>query len=186
MQLTSALRRALTRSGYYPELVADVLGDALGGENVEAHLVHLETTFDQAEVRRHVTALALTATRLILVHVDDLPPQGEQPAAATATSEGVSLRAVRTVGLTRVVADPARYRAGQAPLEVTLAVGWDSVHRIDLEPASCSDPQCEADHGLTGTALPDDLVLRVSSLAEGESAVTATIAFAQALSAATR
>ena len=112
--LTPDLRRALARSGYYPELVADVLATALADEPVEAHLVRLETTFD-AEIRRHVTALALTATRLVLVHVDDLPPEGDRPASASATSEVVSLKRVRTVGLTRVVADPARHRTGEVP-----------------------------------------------------------------------
>ena len=34
--------------------------------------------------------------------------------------------------------------------------------RIDLEPASCGDPPCDADHGYTGTASNDDLALRVS------------------------
>ena len=179
------LRRALARSGYYPELVADVLESALASEPVVAHLVHLDTTFD-AEVRRHVTALALTATRLVLVHVDDVPPQGDRPASATATSEAVALRRVRTVSLTRVVADPARHRSGDLPLEVTLGIGWGSVHRIDLEPADCGDPECDAEHGFTGMALPDDLLLRVSAMAEGEAAVAATIAFAHALSAATR
>lgn len=182
--LTPDLRRALARSGYYPELVADVLATALADEPVEAHLVRLETTFD-AEIRRHVTALALTATRLVLVHVDDLPPEGDRPASASATSEVVSLKRVRTVGLTRVVADPARHRTGDLPLEVTLAIGWGSVHRIDLEPAACGDPACDADHGLSGVSLPDDLVLRVSALAEGEEAVASTIAFAQALAAVT-
>lgn len=182
---SDALRRALTRSGYYPDLVTDVLDVALAGEAVTAHLVHLDTTFD-SEVRRHLTALAMTATRLIMVHVDDAPPVGDMPASAAATSEAVSLRAVRTVGLTRVVPDPAEYRSGDLPQEVTLAVGWGSVQALHLEPAGCGDPACEADHGLTGSAVPDDLVLRVSTMAEGERAVAATIAFAQALSAATR
>jgi hypothetical protein len=59
------------------------------------------------------------------------------------------------------------------------------VHRIDLEPATCPDPSCEADHGLTGTSIPDDIVVRVSAVAEGREAVGAAVAFARQLTAAT-
>ena len=59
-----ALHHDLHRAGYYPELVVDVLDVALADEEVVAHLVHPETTFDAAEVRRHVTVLVLTPTRL--------------------------------------------------------------------------------------------------------------------------
>jgi hypothetical protein len=40
--------------------------------------------------------------------------------------------------------------------------GWGAVSRIDLEPAACGDPNCEADHGYTGSSTADDLSLRVS------------------------
>ena len=60
----------LHRAGYYPELVADVLDVALADEEVVAHLVQAETTFD-SEVRRHLTVLVLTPTRLVTAHVDD-------------------------------------------------------------------------------------------------------------------
>jgi hypothetical protein len=59
------------------------------------------------------------------------------------------------------------------------------VQRIDLEPAHCADPSCEADHGSTGQLVPDDLVLRISAQAEGRDAVDRAVAFAHALSAAT-
>ena len=69
--------------------------------------------------------------------------------------------------------------------ELTLTIGWGAVNRVDLEPAGCGDPQCEADHGLTGTMTADDLSLRISADAEGESALRDAIAFAKALSART-
>jgi hypothetical protein len=87
--------------------------------------------------------------------------------------------------VTRVVGDPARYVPGACPQEVTLTVGWGAVSRLDLEPASCSDPDCEGDHGYTGTSTADDLSLRVSAAAEGESVVRRVLTFADALSAAT-
>lgn len=180
------LRADIERAGYYPDIVTDVLDLALAGEQVLSHLVHVETMFDRAEVRRHITVLALTDTRLVLAHVDDLP--GEDPdavPAAAATTESIAIRHLRTVGLTHGVADPVSYRRGSAVSEVTLALSWGAVNRLELEPATCGDPNCEADHGWTGSMLPDDLVVRVSADAEGPAAVRAAIDFAAALSAAT-
>jgi hypothetical protein len=182
---TTDLRRSLHHAGYYPELVGDVLDVALAGEEVVAHLVHPETTFDSSEVRRHVTVLVLTPTRLVLAHVDDHPADSEHPSAsASATTESVPISQLQTVALTHVVPDPEKHRAGTVPAELTLALGWGAVRRIDLEPATCGDPQCDADHGLTGTSTPDDVVVRVSAQAEGREAVRAAVAFARALSAA--
>ncbi len=69
--LPSDLRSAIDRAGYYPALVADVVDVAVGGESVMSHLVHQETTLDADAVRRHATVLVLTASRLIVAHVDD-------------------------------------------------------------------------------------------------------------------
>jgi hypothetical protein len=57
--------------------------------------------------------------------------------------------------------------------------------RIDLEPAGCGDPDCEADHGYTGVLASDDFSLRVSAAAEGPEAVENLLGFADALSART-
>jgi len=180
-----SLRQDLHRAGYYPELVADVLDVALADEQVVAHLVHPETTFDAAEVRRHVTVLVLTPTRLVCAHVDDHPADREHPSAsASATTESVPLSELRSVALTHVVAEPAEHKPGRAALELTLAIGWGAVSRVDLEPATCGDPACEADHGLTGTLTPDDVVVRVSTAAEGPDSVRAATDFARVLSAA--
>jgi hypothetical protein len=56
---------------------------------------------------------------------------------------------------------------------------------VDLEPATCGDPECEGDHGYTGTMTADDFSLRMSSAADGAEAVSQLLAFAQSLSAAT-
>ena len=73
------LRTAIERSGYYPELVAESLETALAGEDVRAFLVHHEATFDHDELRRHITVLALTATRLVVAHTDDDPADEVTP-----------------------------------------------------------------------------------------------------------
>ena len=89
------------------------------------------------------------------------------------------------VVVTRVVIDPERHREGGPTSEVVLTIGWGAVNRIDLEPASCGDPQCEADHGYTGTASNDDFSLRVAEVADGASTVAQVLQFAAALSEAT-
>ena len=71
------------------------------------------------------------------------------------------------------------------PSEVVLTIGWGAVGRIDLEPAGCADPDCEADHGYTGLLTSDDFSLRVSAAAEGPEAVTSLLTFADDLSART-
>lgn len=187
--LTDGLRTDIERAGYYPALVADAVADAIRGEPVQSHLVHQETTFDGDEVRRHVTVLALTPTRLVIGHTDDHAEGDSAPAAAPpvaiTSTECVALGRVRSVVVSRVVPDPARYVPGTLPAEVTLSVSWGAVSRLELEPATCGDPNCEADHGYTGSAAADDLSLRVSSAAEGPDAVRGALALARALSAAT-
>lgn len=189
--LAPALRRAVEHAGYYPELVADVVAVALGGEEAAAHLVHQETTFDGEEVRRHVTVVVLTATRLVVAHADDGTDLVEgatgaaRSHAAAATTEAVPLSQVRSVLLSHVVQRPDRYRGGDPVAELTVTIGWGSVQRLDLEPATCADPQCEADHGYSGSLAGDDVVLRVSAAADGADAVGRALRFAADLSAAT-
>ena len=48
---------------------------------------------------------------------------------------------------------------------------------MDLERAVCEDPNCQIDHGYTGTIAPSDLALRVSALADGTAAVDAALDF---------
>ena len=181
----AGLRAAIEHAGYYPALVADTIDAAVAGEQVQAFVVHQETTFDSDEVRRHITVLVLTATRLVLGHADDRPADQLTPAPfVTASTEAVPLATVRSVVVNRVITDPVRYSGGR-PQEVTVTIGWGAVSRLDLEPATCGDPDCEADHGYTGTASADDIALRVSEAAEGADAVDDMLDFAAALSRAT-
>ncbi len=210
-ELPAELVRDVERGGYYPALVTDVVQLALAGEVVNDHLVHLETTFDTDEVRRHVTVMVLTDTRLLVAHVDDHPgedgpdapdapdggargtPGGQRgragiPGAATSVAassvESVPLHQVGSVVVSHRVVDPARHRAGQLPAELVLSVGWGSLRRVDLEPATCGDPDCEADHGYTGTVAGEDVSLRVSADAEGAEAVRSAARFARSLTTA--
>lgn len=181
------LREAIERTGYYPDVVQDVLYSALGDESVADFIVQHETTFDRAdEIRRHITVLLLTDSRLIVVHVDE--HTDGQPGGilqASSTTESVPLQQIGPVVLQRVVDNPAHFRPGDLPSEVVLTVNWGSISRMDLEPATCGDPQCEADHGYTGTVAVDDWSLRVSRAADGDETVRSTLRFAKSLIAAT-
>lgn len=211
--LPTELVREVERGGYYPALVTDVVQLALAGEPVRDHLVHLETTFDTDEVRRHVTVMVLTGTRLLVAHVDDhpgedeavdglsvtpgpvaagagaggpdgAPPPSAVPPVAASSVESVPLHQVGSVVVSHRVVDPARHRSGADPAELVLTVGWGAVRRVDLEPATCGDPDCEADHGYTGTLAGEDVSLRVSADADGAEAVRSAARFARSLTAA--
>ncbi|HET8598903.1 MAG TPA: DUF5998 family protein [Segeticoccus sp.] len=182
--LPADLRRDIERAGYYPALVTDVTAAAVAGDPVVSHLVHQETTFDQDTVMRHITVLAVTGTRLVIAHADDHPAEGAGKPLATATSETVPLHAVRGVMLTHVVTDPDAYRPGSLGREVTVTLGWGTVSRVDLVPASCGDPSCEADHGYEGTITADDIALRISADVDGEDVLDQALHFARTLSTA--
>jgi len=184
--LVQQLRSDIQRSGYYPDLVADALDTAMAAELLSSYVVHHEATFDRDELRRHVTVLALTPTRLIVGHTDEHPIDDANPKPyASASTEAVRLERVDSVVVTRVVTEPELHKAGGPAAEVVLTIGWGAVSRIDLEPAACGDPSCEADHGYTGTASNDDLSVRVSEAADGAEVVKQVLAFASALSQAT-
>jgi hypothetical protein len=189
MQATAdGLRSAIERSGYYPGLVADAVSAALGSEAVVSFVVQGEALFDPAmEVRRHMSVLVLTPTRLIYSHTDENPSEdpSARPQAETST-EVVPFSRVSSVSVTRVVPDPVSYVPGVTmPSEVVLTIGWNVLSHIELEPAHCGDENCEADHGYSGTITADDLALRVSEAADGEEAVQQVLAFASALTATT-
>ena len=57
--------------------------------------------------------------------------------------------------------------------------------RLDLEPATCGDPECDSDHGYTGTMSADDFSIRVSAAADGPDAVPSLLTFAESLSSRT-
>ena len=179
------LREAIHRTGYYPEVVADGVVGAVAGEDVVSFYVHHEPTFERDEIRRHLTVVVLTPSRLIVAHTDEHAADDLLPEAYTSTStEAISLASVRSVVVTRMVTNPS---SGPAPAaEAVVTIGWGGVSRIDLEPAGCNDPECDADHGYTGVLASDDFSLRVSAAADGTDAVAGLLTFAESLSARTR
>src|SRR3954453_3154562 len=178
------LRDAIDRTGYYPEVVAERVESAVAGEGVVSFFVHPEPTFDRDEVRRHLSVAVLTPTRLILAHTDEHEGDDLLPEPYTSTStEAIRLNAVKSVVVTRMIANPTS--GPSTPAEAVMTIGWGGVSRVDLEPAGCNDPDCDADHGYTGVLGSDDFSLRVSAAADGPQAVTALLDFSRALSART-
>ena len=185
-QMPSDLRDAVERCGYYPNVVMHSLALSLADEPVESFLVHHEATFDRDELCRHLTVVLLTPTRLVIGHTDDFPSeeQGGPPHAATST-EAVRISRLNSVVVSHVIDGPEHYDTQTLPRELVITVGWGAVSRLDFEPASCGDPECEADHGYTGTSTVDDFSVRVSIAADGVEGVQQAVAFAHALSRAT-
>ena len=182
--LSTELRKAIERTGYYPEVVHDAVAAAVAGEQVVSFYVHHEPTFEHDEVRRHQSVVVLTPTRLLLAHTDEHAGDDLLPEPYTSTStEAISLAAVRSVVVTRMVTNPTK--GPSKPAEANVTIGWGGVSRVDLEPAGCNDPSCDADHGYTGVLASDDFSLRVSAAADGDDAVVGLLAFAEQLSART-
>ena len=128
-----------------------------------------------------MAVLALAPTRLVLVHTDEHPGDEVLPKPYTSTtSEAVSITQVRSVVVTRMVTSTSKQLE-----EAVLTIGWGVVSRVELEPARCSDPECDADHGYTGSVTGDDFSLRISAVADGGAAVERLLSFARTLSAAT-
>src|SRR3954453_9052244 len=178
------LRDAIDRTGYYHEVVAEGVQGAVAGEQVVSFFVHHEPTFDRDEVRRHLSVVVLTPTRLILAHTDEHEGDDMLPEPYTSTStEAIRLNAVKSVVVTRMIANPTS--GPSTPAEAGMTNGWGGVSRVDLEPAGCNDPNCDADHGYTGVLASDDFSLRVSAAADGEDAVARMLSFAEQLSAGT-
>jgi hypothetical protein len=179
------LKAAIDRTGYYPDVVFDGVAAAVAGEEVVDFYVHHEPTIERDEVRRHITVVVLTPSRLILAHTDEHAGDELLPEPYTSSStEAISLSSVKSVVVTRMVTNPTE--GPQPPAEAVVTIGWGGVGRVDLEPAGCSDPQCDADHGYTGVIASDDFSLRVSAAAEGQGAVDELLVFAESLSANTQ
>jgi hypothetical protein len=77
---SGGMQAAIERSGYYPGLVYDAVSSAVGNEQVVSYFVLHDAHFDPGmEVRRHVTVMALTATRLVYSHTDEYPADEADP-----------------------------------------------------------------------------------------------------------
>lgn len=180
--VTDQLHSDIQACGYFPELVAEAVEMAVGDEEIRDFIVHHEPTFAHDEIRRHLTILVLTGRRLIVGHTDEVGEDPSLPSQAATSTESIPLGRIGAVALTRVVTNPEGHQHGRsAVVETWLSIGWGTARRLDLEPASCADPECVADHGYSGVLVADDLTVRMSVAADGEAAVARLTSFATAL-----
>ncbi|WP_297741231.1 DUF5998 family protein [uncultured Tessaracoccus sp.] len=165
--------------GFYPTIICRAIAGAVGERRVTAHLVHHEATFAGSEAHRHLTVLVLVDGAFVICHADE----GEFGRAIVST-EVVKFAAIDSVVLTQSVADPASPRPDLA--EAWLTVIWGATRRIDVGPAACDNPTCEADHGYTGVDAADDYVVRMSRDADGVASMHKLVEFGNLLQAAVR
>ena len=159
----SRLVQDIEKAGFYPQLVTDVVMDSLDGRRPASHLVQLETHFTNTEMHRPITALVMAEYLLHITHVDDqqLDENGADTVARV-SSETVPISQIRSVTLSYAYHQPQNYQPGTPIMELNLAVSWTGTQQLELYPAMCEDPECQADHGYTGTAASEDVVMRIS------------------------
>ena len=139
----------IKHAGFYPELVLEVVDDALAGLEPDAHFVQHETHFSRNDLHRHITVMVLCGSQLVLAHLDDSHLEEDaQGTVAHVSVEAVKLSALRAVTISYGYDQPQIYRPGMSPTEVSFQVAWTGSLRIDAAPATCPDPTCTA-RGLT-------------------------------------
>jgi len=179
--LPPALVNEIRECGFYPSFVCVTLQGAIGSREVLGYLVHHEATFVGANILRHMNVMVLTDRHLVICHADEGDPDSSGDALATA--EIVALRSINSVAITQSVRDPES-SDGPIIVEAWLAIAWGAARRIDLGPAMCEDPACEADHGYTGNITPDDISIRISREADGATNASRLMEFGSLLQGA--
>lgn len=180
MSLPASLVESIERAGYFPATALNAIRRAVGEVPLSAYLVRPETTFDGPEVRRHLTVLALSHNHLYVIHLDDEIADALNPMQVVVSTERVRLSRLDNIALAQVF-DTDGSNVSDSLAEITIGLSWGGHTRIELERAWCDDPECQADHGLTGTSQKTDLMVRVSARAEGSAAVEEALHFFEAL-----
>ena len=67
----------IKHAGFYPDLVLEVVDDALAGMNPDAHFVQHETHFSRDDFHRHITVMVLCGEHVIFAHLDDQHLEGD-------------------------------------------------------------------------------------------------------------
>ncbi|MFC0580875.1 DUF5998 family protein [Micrococcoides hystricis] len=180
-QPRTRLMDAVERAGFYPDLVNQTLQQALGDVEPLEFLVNVDMHFDMEQMHRHITVLMVTDAWFVVAHLDGSADEDSDEASARIATEVVPLKRVRSVVLSTSHAKPEHGFHPDHVQEVELAVAWGQNMRIDVGPASCGDPNCDIEHGLTGNQFPEDLLIRVAEKASGAMAVQKALSFGQTL-----
>src|SRR5690625_3555048 len=120
--LPTDLALDIQRAGFYPQLVADVMGQQLGEREILSHYVHVETHFGYDDLHRHITVLVLAEGNVLAaLHLNDLEDELEQgvPRASVAT-EIIPLSKVGSCVVTTRFANLQEYSSGDTQSSVTL------------------------------------------------------------------
>ena len=165
----------IERGGFYPKAVQRALRRALGTAEPLATLCQVDTGFDRGSVFRHLTVASLTDRAIVQLHVDEM--DGGSATIATAVHRVGDIAGYSTM---EVYTDPEN---ASGLSEMTIALDLKGARRLELEPARCDDPNCMADHGLTGTSFPDDMTFRISAAADGQDALDEAMVFVDHLAA---
>ena len=147
----------IERGGFYPKAVQRALRRALGAAEPLATLCQVDTGFDRGSVFRHLTVASLTDRAIVQLHVDEM--DGGSATIATAVHRVGDIAGYSTM---EVYTDPEN---ASGLSEMTIALD------------RCDDPNCMADHGLTGTSFPDDMTFRISAAADGQDALDEAMVF---------
>ncbi|WP_455149810.1 DUF5998 family protein [Schaalia odontolytica] len=159
----------IERGGFYPKAVQRALRRALGAAEPLATLCQVDTGFDRGSVFRHLTVASLTDRAIVQLHVDEM--DGGSATIATAVHRVCDIAGYSTM---EVYTDPEN---ATGLTEMTIALDLNGARRLELEPARCDDPNCMADHGLSGTSFPDDMTFRVSAAADGQDSLNEAMVF---------
>ena len=123
----------IKHAGFYPELVLEVVDDALAGLEPDAHFVQHETHFSRNDLHRHITVMVLCGSQLVLAHLDDSHLEEDaQGTVAHVSVEAVKLSALRAVTISYGYDQPQIYRPGMSPTEVSFR--WHGPVRCVLTP----------------------------------------------------
>jgi len=165
----------IERGGFYPKAVQRALRRALGTAEPLATLCQVDTGFDRGSVFRHLTVASLTDRAIVQLHVDEM--DGGSATIATAVHRVGDIAGYSTM---EVYTDPEN---ASGLSEMTIALDLKGARHLELEPARCDDPNCMADHGLTGSSFPDDMTFRISAAADGQDALDEAVVFVDHLAA---
>ena len=174
--LAANLKREVEDCRFFPELVWATLSATVADQEMIGYLVHHEASFATGDLQRHLTVLVLTARQLIISHTDE--QDAGDPNRAITSAEVIALRAIHSAVVTRSIHHPENYPStGSQLAEAWLTLAWGAASRLEVGPATCEDPQCEADHGWTGVSMPNDLTVRMSPAGDGWPSVEKLITF---------
>ena len=173
----------IKHAGFYPDLVLEVVDEALADMNPDAHFVQHETHFSRDDFHRHITVMVMSGDYNVFAHLDDQHLQADPKATVPNLSlDAVHLSDLNAVTMSYGFSQPQAYNAGNtAPTEISFQIAWTGSLHLELAPAGCQDPQCNADHGYTGDARREDIAVRVSATADGPESVYRAQHFARAL-----